>query len=380
MGKTQSNPETPEIVITSKPNFGKPILSQNADDDSEPVNALLMGIDLGTSRSSIVSMHGVRKTVGSYVGWPKDAVGRKHLDADVVFGQAALKNRLALDLYRPLENGVIKYTDNQDKGSGEYQRNMEAARMLLHHLVELAEPGRNEAIYGVIGVPAAATVKNSQAIIEAAKDVLDRVMIVSEPFSVAYGLDRISDVLVIDIGAGTTDLCRMHGTVPSPEDQISLDVAGDAIDRHLYDQIQSRYPEAQLTINMCRDFKERYGFVSDAKDKIEVFLPVKGKPVMHDITAELRQACSVIVKPIIDSIHQLVSTFDPEFQERLRKNVIVSGGGSQLNGLVKAIADGMDAIGGGDVVQVDEPLYAGANGSLKLAADMPAEFWQKLKQ
>ena len=379
MSKTQSNPATPEIVIKSKPSFGKPILSQNGEDGGEPINALLLGIDLGTSRSSIVSMHGVRRTVGSYVGWPKDAVSRKHLNADIVFGQAALKNRLALDLYRPLENGVIKYTDDQNKDSGEYQKNMEAARMLLHHLVGLAEPGRDEAIYGVIGVPAAATVKNSQAIIEAAKDVLDSVMIVSEPFSVAYGLDRISDVLVIDIGAGTTDLCRMHGTVPSPEDQISLNIAGDAIDQKLFDLIRSRYPEAQLTINMCRDFKERYGFVSDAKDKIEVSLPVNGKPMMHDITAELRQACSLIVKPIVDSIHKLVSTFDPEFQEMLRKNVIVSGGGSQLNGLVKAIADGMEAIGGGDVIQVDEPLYAGANGSLKLAADMPAEFWQKLK-
>ena len=40
-------------------------------------------------------------------------------------------------------------------------------------------------------------------------------MIVSEPFSVAYGLGRMSDVLCVDIGAGTTDLCRMHGTIPT---------------------------------------------------------------------------------------------------------------------------------------------------------------------
>ena len=235
-------------------------------------------------------------------------------------------------------------------------------------------------LYGVIGVPSEATMKNNQAILEAAKDLLDSVMIVSEPFTVAYGLDRISDVLVIDIGAGTTDLCRMHGTVPSTEDQISLEVAGDAIDRHLYDQIRSRYPEAQLTINMCKGFKEKYGFVSDAKDVIEVSLPVNGKPVMHDITEELRQACSLIVKPIVDSIHKLVSTFDPEFQEKLRQNVIISGGGSQLNGLVKRVTDGMAAIGGGHVVQVDEPLYAGSNGALKLAMDMPSEYWQQLHQ
>lgn len=378
MAKTQTTSKTPEIVVSPKPSLGKPILSHGDEGGGEAPNALLLGIDLGTSRSSIVSMNGARKTVESYVGWPKDAVSRKHVNADIVFGQMALRNRLALDLYRPLERGVIKYTDHQEDGADAYQKNMEAAKMLLHHLVGLSEPGRNESVFGVIGVPAQATMKNKQAIINAAKDVLDSVMIVSEPFAVAYGLDRISDVLVVDIGAGTTDLCRMHGTVPAPDDQISLEIAGDVIDQHLYDQIRSKHPDAQLTINMCREFKERYGFVSDANDKIEVSLPIHGKPVMHDITQELRQACSLIVEPIVDSIHKLVSTFDPEFQERLRHNVILSGGGSQLNGLVQRVSEGMNAIGGGHVTQVDEPLYAGANGSLKLAMDMPADYWQKL--
>src|SRR5580765_1163821 len=92
---------------------GKPIIARNEGEDMGATQkALLLGIDLGTSRSSIVSMHGARKTVDSYVGWPKDAVSFKHLKSDVVFGKAALDNRLALNLFRPLEKGVIK-------GSGE---------------------------------------------------------------------------------------------------------------------------------------------------------------------------------------------------------------------------------------------------------------------
>jgi rod shape-determining protein MreB len=31
----------------------------------------------------------------------------------------------------------------------------------------------------------------------------------------------LDDVLVIDIGAGTADLCRMHGTMPEGSDQIA---------------------------------------------------------------------------------------------------------------------------------------------------------------
>ena len=63
------------------------------------------------------------------------------------------------------------------------------------------------------------------------------------------------DVLVIDIGAGTTDLCRMHGTMPADDDQISLPIAGDAIDRKLLEIIRKRYPQAQININMCKQIK-----------------------------------------------------------------------------------------------------------------------------
>ncbi|HEY7086811.1 MAG TPA: rod shape-determining protein, partial [Tepidisphaeraceae bacterium] len=236
-----------------------------------------------------------------------------------------------------------------------------------------------EVLYGVIGVPSRATTKNKQAIIEIAREVLDSVMIVSEPFSVAYGLGRMSDVLVVDIGAGTTDLCRMHGTVPSDEDEISYTIAGDAIDQKLLELIQKSHPQAQVTQNMCKQIKEQYGFVSDANDKIEVLLPVNGKPTPFDLSNEIREACMILVPPIVEGIQKLVSTFNPEFQERLRNNIVLSGGGGQMDGLNKRVEDGMAAIGGGRVTVCEEPLYAGANGALELALDMPADYWQQLK-
>jgi rod shape-determining protein MreB len=358
--------------------IGKSIIARNEGEDTGATEkALLLGIDLGTSRSSVVSMDGARKTVDSYVGWPKDAVSFKHLKSDVVFGRAALDNRLALNLYRPLEKGVIK-------GSGESnvadeKQNLEAAKLLLRHLVNSIEPGRDELLYGVIGVPSRATVKNKQAIIEVAKEVLDSVMLVSEPFSVAYGLGRMSDVLVIDIGAGTTDLCRMHGTIPSDEDEISYTIAGDAIDQKLFELIQKRYPQAQITVNMCKQIKEQYGFVSEANDKVQVLLPVNGKPTPHDLTNEIREACMILVPPILEGIQKLVASFNPEFQEKLRQNIVLSGGGGQMDGLNKRVEDGMASLGGGRVTVVEEPLYAGANGALQLAMDMPADYWQQLR-
>ncbi|MEO0514359.1 MAG: MamK family actin-like protein [Planctomycetota bacterium] len=353
--------------------MSKETASAPQDDSVADGNALYFGIDLGTSRSSIACANGVRKTVESYVGWPKDAVALKHMGGkEIVFGKTALDNRLSLDLYRPLADGVI-----QDDSDG--SRNLEAARELINYLVEMVEPGRGEQLFGVVGVPSEASGKNKEAIIESTKGILDSVMIVTEPFCVAYGMDRISDVLVVDIGAGTTDLCRMHGTVPTMEDQVSINVAGDAVDKKLMELINKAYPNAQVTINMIKRLKEKFGYVHTAKDKIEAEFPVDGKPTMHDVTDIVREACTILVDPIVESIHKLISTFDPEFQDRLRDNIILSGGGGLMDGLNKAIEDKLDRVGGASVTVVEEPMYAGANGALQLALDMPASYWQQLK-
>jgi rod shape-determining protein MreB len=363
-----------------KPVPGKPILSRTDMDEGMTDEVMLLGIDLGTSRSSIVALNGTRKTIDSYVGYPKDAVSRKMLKADILYGKAALDNRLALDLYRPLEKGVIKGSFEGEGGTkDEGSKNLQAAKELIKHLVDLVNPGRDQLIYGVIGVPAQATAKNKTAILDATKEIFDSVMIVSEPFTVAYGMERMSDILVIDIGAGTTDLCRMHGTVPGPEDEISYTIAGDAVDQKLHDLIKANYPNAQLTVNMCKLFKEQYGYVSDTKDKIEVLIPVNGKPTPHDITKLMKEACEIVVPPILEGVKKLISTFNPEFQERLRNNILLAGGGGTMRGLNKRVEDGLVDIGGAHVNVVDEPVYAGANGALQLAVDMPGEYWQQLR-
>jgi rod shape-determining protein MreB len=171
----------------------------------------------------------------------------------------------------------------------------------------------------------------------------------------------------------------MHGTVPSDEDEISYPIAGDAVDAKLMELILKKFPKASITQNMCKTWKEQYGFVSDARDKVEVMAPVDGKPTPLDVTAEMREACDTLVPHIVEGIQKLVSSFNPEFQEKLRHNVLLSGGGGLMRGLNKRIEDAMQAIGGGRVTIVEEPLYAGANGALQLALDMPGEYWQQLR-
>ena len=131
---------------------------------------------------------------------------------------------------------------------------------------------------------------------------------------------------------------------------------------------------------MIKEIKEKHATVRDDASNIVVELPVKGKPTPFDITKEIKAACSAIIPPITDALGELVSSFDPEFQMHLKDNVLLGGGGSQIIGLADAIsADMKERLGHGRVVGVEEPMYAGANGALKIAHDMPAEFWEQLK-
>ena len=232
----------------------------------------------------------------------------------------------------------------------------------------------------MIGAPAQASINNKDAILQAARESVDSVMLCSEPFSVAYGLDMLDDVLVIDIGAGTVDLCRMHGTMPEDADQITLTTAGDHVDSELSRLLKQSYPEAQFTIQMIKEMKERHSTVDESTSNLTVQLPVQGKPMDFNVTREIKAACRSIIPPIVEGLGQLVATFDPEFQDKLKNRVLLAGGGSQIKGLDLAIQQEMhNMLGSGRVIRVEEPMYGGANGALKIAHDMPAEYWEQLK-
>lgn len=355
--------------------------SNETGGDNEEVKkdhgVLYIGMDLGTSRTSVSASNGVRETVYSIVGYPKDVVSMKLLKKDVLYGKEAIEKRLSLKVYKPLEKGVIKTGEDAD---AEAKANLKAARDLIGEAIRLAKPRADELVYCVIGAPAEASMHNREAIIDAAREHVDSVMLCSEPFAVAYGLEWLEDVLVIDIGAGTTDLCRMHGTMPEETDQVMFDIAGDAVDAELAKQIEASCPGAQFTVQMIKDIKERHGYVGDIAERVVVDLPVDGKPTPFDLTDQLKAACSILIEPILEGIKKLVATFDPEFQAKLKDRVLLAGGGSMVKGLDSAVEKAMqERLGGGKVIRIEEPIYGGSNGALKIAHDMPEDFWEQLK-
>ena len=350
----------------------------NAPANKPADGVLFVGIDLGTSHAAVAASNGVRTAVDSIVAYPRDVISRKALGREKLFGADAWRHKHSCDVYRPMEKGDVKYRDLDKSLNRDAGKTRQAVRDLLEHVVAQAKPGADELVYGVIGAPAQASIHSQKALIEASRGILDCVMICSEPFAVAYGLQFLEDTLVIDIGAGTTDLCRMHGSLPAPEDQRTVSAAGDAVDRKLFELLKAAYPEASFTVNMLKQIKEKHAAIARLDEPVIVTLPVHGVPTEFDISSQIKAAVESIVPEIVDGLHELIADYDPEFQAAMRNNVLLAGGGSQIIGLDKAIERKLTQLGGGKVVKVNEPIYAGANGALALAKDMPAEFWQQL--
>ncbi|MED5486776.1 MAG: rod shape-determining protein [Candidatus Thermoplasmatota archaeon] len=331
---------------------------------------LYIGVDLGTFRSVMVSSDGHDEKVLTVIGTPKDQIAKNFLKREVLFGEDALKNRLALNLYRPLEHGVIKDTHEDKKFIAHF----------ITNIIGLGDPEDYDRVVAVIGAPAEASHVDKTAIFDAAAGSVNACMIISEPFAVAYALDKIEHTLVIDIGAGTTDLCRVYGTVPTPIDQMHVNFAGDFIDGQIIAEIQKKYAGAQVTKDMARRWKEEYSFVGGAEpnDPIVVDFSIEGKAMSLDITDCVQNACERIVDPIVSGVKELIASSNPEYHDAFRRNMILAGGGSGIAGLGEMIEERLGDLGEVEVLTVEDPLELGAMGGLRLAMEVPEDMWKNL--
>ena len=332
---------------------------------------LSVGIDLGTSQSAIATSADARHVVDSYVGWPVDMVAKKVVKKPVLIGAEALENRSLLDLHRPLEQGLIK------EGS---EKDIAAVKEILGHLIGLATEGdRERKARAVVGVPAETLRVNKQQLRQVMRGMVDALIIVSEPFAVAYGIEALLHTMIVDVGAGTTDFCVMKGRYPTEEDQRTLTKAGDSVDELLAKLIAERHPGIQFTIHMVRGWKEQHGFIGEPAGKVVVSAPSHGKTTQVDITEEVRLACESLVAPFTETMLDLLAAVEPEYQEKVRQNVILSGRGSKIRGLTGALEKTLAELGGGKVRLVEDPVFAGAAGGLAIALDADESDWEKLQ-
>jgi len=326
---------------------------------------LYVGIDLGTYQSTIASSAGASHTIETIVGRPKDPVARNFLGRDVLFGNDALKNKLACNLYRPMAAGVA-----QDD-----EANLAAAKAFVSHLLETVDPEEYDEVFGVICSPSHVSFTDKSNLVATLRGQVNAIMVVTEPFATAYGIEEIASSIVVDIGAGTTDIARIYGTFPNEEDQVTIQEAGDWLDLELMELIKKKYTGAQITKDMVRRWKEESSYVSGDAREIMVELSVEGKKQVVDVGDLIQEACELIIPLVGNAIKKIIAGADPEYQPVLRNNIILSGGGSLIDGVSGRIADEIADIGDVNVWCVEDAIGSVANGALKLAGEMPDDMY-----
>ena len=224
----------------------------------------------------------------------------------------------------------------------------------------------------VVGVPAEALRVNKQHLRGALAGLTDSLMIVSEPFAVAYGMEALLHTLIIDIGAGTSDFCVMNGRYPTEEDQRTLPQAGDWVDEQLQTADRAstiRTPAFRST--WCAT--GRKSTVSSGTPSTRWWSPRRSPASRPSSTSPrtCRRPARVCCAPVAETMLDLLSRVDPEYQERVRNNVVLSGGTGLIRGFGGALEQALAEVGGGRVKVVKDPVFVGSDGGLAIALDAP---------
>jgi len=344
-----------------------------------------VGFDLGTNNTVIVASEGTKPLplnpdiITSVVGYPKAGIipGILPSDAKVLFGNEAINYRLHLDLKWPLHEGFVQDID--------------VCRVFTEYLRKVIDPSGKKRLWGVVGAPANASPQRQKDVRSTMVGLLERLLIVPEPFLAAMGLredagfkkegsasDPTKHSLIVDVGAGTTDLCLVRGYYPTADDQISFAKAGTFIDEMLYQAICRRYPDVKLTRVTVTQIKENHSFVEGHERDAKVRVYVDGRPQLLDFTDIIQEACDALTPFILKGIKELLSRCDSDSIVDVMQNIIVTGGGSEIHGLCEKLehllkTEGYDCA---KVVRPADYKRLVARGAVKVAENVRDDQWQ----
>lgn len=344
-----------------------------------------LGIDLGTNTTVVVGSVGRDPSIVLDFSLPtlvgevtKDTVlGVFDDGTKILIGADAARESDYLNIRRPLRDGVI--------------HDVEAVGIFFKEIQKrVMKENPENAVYAVIGIPARTSEEDRNALANACRGIFDRFILAPEPFLAALGHreddklkspdyhDPVRNSLIIDIGAGTTDICVVQGKFPTDKDTFSLPVAGDWIDEQVLSALKGVYAQFDLTVDDIRKIKEENAAVDrSAIGPVEVV--IKGKKRVIDVAAPLSGAVQQLLGKIFDSVVHLIENSPSRMSEVLVKNIFLTGGGSQVRSLDKALQDKLTKYGFEAPVCRSvgkEYLKMVASGAWKLSRTASRDFWQ----
>jgi rod shape-determining protein MreB len=292
-----------------------------------------IGIDLGTA-SVLVYIKGQ----GTVLQEPSVVAIDTNTDTIVAVGAEARsmigRTPGNITAVRPLREGVISDYSITEKML-KYFINKAVGRHLL----------RKPRI--AICVPSAVTEVERRAVEDAARQAGARqVFVIEEPIAAAIGagidISQPRGSMVVDIGGGTTDVAviSLGGTVASS----SIKIAGDNFDENIIRYMRKKY-NILIGERTAEDLKINIG--TAYRRMMPVSMDVRGRSLVTGLPRvinvkddEIQDALTESVSSIVEVVHQVLEQTPPELASDIyERGIVMTGGGSLLDGLDKLLRD-----------------------------------------
>ncbi|MBE6066784.1 MAG: MreB/Mrl family cell shape determining protein [Clostridium lundense] len=229
---------------------------------------------------------------------------------------------------RPLRDGVISDYDITET-------------MLKNFIKKVWGNKGRPATRVVISVPCYATAVERRAVKDAAINAgAKKVYLIEEPMAAAIGagldITKTSGNMIIDIGAGTTDIAiiSLGGMVVRD----SIKIAGDKFDESIICYILKNH-KTVIGEKTAEDIKINIGsaYKKGKENSMEISGAdsITGLPKKIIVSSEeIRDALRKVVNNIVESINSVLQKTTPELLVDIYdKGIIMTGGGALLNGL-----------------------------------------------
>lgn len=234
---------------------------------------------------------------------------------------------------RPLKEGVIS--------------DYEVTEKMLRYFIDKAV-GRRRLFKPrmIVCVPSGVTEVEKRAVKDAANNAGARnTQLIEEPIAAAIGagldIAKASGNMIIDIGGGTSDIAviSLGGIVVST----SIKVAGDKFDEAIVRYMRKKH-NVMIGERTAEELKINVGtaFPRETQVKMEVRGRnlISGLPKTMEVTSdEMLEALAEPVSAIADAVHSVLERTPPELSADISdRGIVMTGGGSLLNGLDKLIS------------------------------------------
>lgn len=310
-----------------------------------------IGIDLGTSKTVIFSGSRVVLELPSVVT----------VDAEtwepVYYGEKAKqtigRTPDSLISVNPIVNGVISDYYIAESMLKEYMQIAFGSKVMRPKIMATLPAGLTELQHH--------TLTN---VVESAGG--RNISIIEGPLAIAFGLDldfsSPHGTLIVDIGAGTTDIAviSMGGIAVCD----SFKTASYDIDNQIVKYIRKEY-NIEIGNLMAEYIKKNIG--TAVERPIEIATVAKGRniftglPESFEITSEeIRETICEVVLSICNAIREVLNKTDPDLVADItEEGLYLTGGGSLLNGFDEFISE----YTGLKVIKLDDPVHSIVRGA-----------------